>query len=157
MRALATVLPTVIYGDVVYGGAPLSSRRKVNLAYNNIVRFVAGGRRYDHVTNDAIRLRLPHPEKLGNLHLNKLTQKIVHGVAPSYLTQSTTLLSDFNSRTGVILRIPQHSHDVFRRSFSYRSAASWNKLPKFIRNESNLTKFDTLSRSFLSFYPDLNN
>ena len=116
------------------------------------MRFVTGGRRYDHVTDDAARLKLPPPDKLALLHLNKLTHKIVHGAPPVYLQQSTVVMSDEQSRSGITLLIPQHSLDVYRRSFGYRSAITWNKLPKQCRNTDNPCEFDKLCRVSLDFY-----
>ena len=106
----------------------------------------------NHVTNDAARLKLHPPDKLALLHLNKLTHKIVHGAPPVYLQQSTVVLSDEQSRSGVTLLIPQHSLDVYRRSFGFRSAITWNKLPKQCRNTDNPCEFDKLCGVSLDFY-----
>ena len=112
------------------------------------------------VTNSSYdTLSLPLIGSLGWLTIKEMIEfetattvcKSLHGLAPEYIRQMFTKLSENTSRsfrnTNTDLRIPRFATSYGQRSFSYRGITVWNKLSTEIKNTPSLAK--NLLKQFL--------
>ena len=71
--------------------------------------------------------------------------KIVHGLAPAYLSDMFTLsssLNDYNLRQSKLkLKLPNNRTEYYNLSFAFTGAKLWNSLPDEVKEESTLKRF----------------
>ena len=79
--------------------------------------------------------------------------KCVHGLAPDYLCDQVTLVSEINlyatrSSRSLDVLVPTVNKSVFKKSFSYNGAVVWNSIPNVIRKSEDLPSFKMKYRQF---------
>ena len=79
-------------------------------------------------------------------HSALLMYKAIHGLAPNYICDQVTLLSDvayYDTRRACSLDVvvPKINKDIFRKSFAYYGAITWNKIPDHVRRSDDLFTF----------------
>lgn len=78
--------------------------------------------------------------------------KVLHNLAPQSLN-CFTYLSDVHSRStrsssSNVFYLPAHKTNIFRHSFTYQGAFTWNLLPNDVRNSTSLLAFKKSAKKF---------
>lgn len=91
-------------------------------------------------------------KKKWELHLSCLVHNILKSDLPSYLREKLVFRNTLHSSqlryVGTTLHIPQHKTELYKSSFSYMSALSYNKLPDDMKKLSAYT-FKSKMKSML--------
>ena len=79
-------------------------------------------------------------------HKAILMYKIMHILAPSYLSNIFTLPCEVHERslrftTENLLYVPKPKLELYRDSLAYSGSKIWNSIPKHIRNSTSLQQF----------------
>ena len=117
--------------------------------YNSCIRYIAGLRKYDHVTLAIQEFQLLSPQNRHDLHVACLTHKVLHTGCPPYLKEELKILSNTEShdtRNHSVLRVPKHKHEFFKQSFKYNSVTIWNELPIELRLLDDHENFSAMAR-----------
>ena len=70
--------------------------------------------------------------------------KISRSGQPEYLAEKLTRRNRFDS-----IILPNVRLEIARKSFYFRAAVTWNRLPQSVRNSTSLSEFKRLSRSWI--------
>ena len=75
-----------------------------------------------------------------------LMYKIMHNLAPSYLSNIFTLSIEvhersFRSTTENLLYVPKPKIELYRNSLAYSGSKIWNSIPEHIQNSTSLQQF----------------
>ena len=86
--------------------------------------------------------------------MSSLVYKCLHGLAPTYLTDSLVLASEMNGRktrssTNNDLYLPRANIDKFKESFIYAGSKTWNSLDTSLKDSCTV---DGFKRSYKSLY-----
>lgn len=125
------LMPHIIYCDVIIG--ELNSRDNTTLgrAFNSMVRFVYGLRKYDHISHVYKNiLGVGLHEYLQCRRLMFMYVLIKTG-KPSYLTDALTFLQSSRLRSNLI--VPNFQYNQYFKSFFVFDAIKWNDLPEDIK------------------------
>ena len=87
-------------------------------------------------------------------HSCAMVYKALHGLAPEYIEDLFTKVSDSRSRhlrpvDNELLRVPSSKTNIFENSFTITAAKQWNKLPLEVRNSSSLNAFKNTLKMYL--------
>jgi len=139
------------YCNSMYAHCHISTRQRLQRVQNRAARLV--------LSAPPCRSSLPLLQQLHWLHTEArisyklccLMYRVVHGAAPSYLTELCKPCLDTRLRSTsrgnfIILRSNRHLAD---HSFSVAAPAAWNRLPTNIRNCSTLATFLTKLKAHL--------
>ena len=80
--------------------------------------------------------------------------QVLNGLAPHYLCDQISLIADTYNRYStrstntMDVVVPMVNRSVFKRSFIYNGALTWNALPDFIRRANSISHFKTLYKKF---------
>ena len=157
------LLPVIEYCDVIFDNCTI----RAALALENVQRraALACTGAYKHTSNDCLLLELnwiPLRQRRTN-HKLVILYKIIHGLAPSYLTailprprDAGYRLRSFNNTS---LPTPSARLSCVRNSFLNSSIKSWNSLDKIIRSSPSYFSFKSKllkrSKSNSHFNPKL--
>ena len=139
------LLPVIEYCDVIFDNCTI----RAALALENVQRWAAlactGA--YKHTSNDRLLLELnwiPLRQRRTN-HKLVILYKIIHGLAPSYLTAILPRPRDAGYRlrsfNNMSLPTPSARLSCVRNSFLNSSIKSWNSLDKIIRSSPSYFSF----------------
>lgn len=126
LLAKVYILPGLLYGCELFASCDSASKRKLNVIFNNVIRYVYGLKRYDHVTQFWSLLSL--------LFLHK----IIYSRKPFYLFEK---LSFNRSNRGKLIIPPQRRSLVSEWQFFIHAVRLWNTLPHNIQLLSNAISF----------------
>jgi len=136
------IMPNFDYSSVLFSNLTVSSSIKLKRAQNACLRFITGGRKYDHVTplyNDLKMLKLNERRIVAQAIL---MWKIVKFKIPMNL-YSAYVQTDVHSRENrhTSKTMPRHRTETFAKSFLVSSVKIWNvyELAQF-QNYSNCNK-----------------
>ena len=87
-------------------------------------------------------------------HSCTMVYKALHGLAPEYIEDLFTKVSDSHSRhlrsvDNKLLRVPSSKTNIFENSFTITAAKQWNELPLEVRNSSSLNAFKNTLKMYL--------
>ena len=107
-------------------------------------RIVLGLRKYDHISEGLKSFKwLSVSDKLF-FYDSIMVHKCMNGRAPGYLINKFTSrleLHDRNTRYNKDLNLPRCRLKTGQRSFAYRGAKCWNRLPKDLKEVANSGTF----------------
>lgn len=138
LLAKTYLLPTLLYGCELFANTDGESIARLNGAFNAVIRYVYGLRKYDHIS--------PFVKKLFNVNFFDLLKiralillhKIIYTHEPSYLYNRLRFTR--SSRTNDL--IPQRRRCLMSEwHFYINSIYLWNKLPSNIQFISNTATF----------------
>lgn len=141
LRLVKTLLvPIILFSELVYPKLDSMSEHKLNVAFNDMTRYVYDLRRYDHIS--------PYSTKILNCTVSKYTNyrnciflhKVIHTKTPLYLYERISLCH--SSRTGNILT-PSFKYLNSSRLFFVNSIRLWNSLPISIKQIREIANFKT--------------
>lgn len=145
MLAKTYLIPGLTYGCELFSKCDSESQRKLNVLYNNIIRYVHGLRRFDHISSFSNSLYGVSFESCLKIKTLTLLHKIVYTAKPQYLFNQIRL---GRSPRGKCLIIPKHKCLVSEWQFHINAARLWNSLPHTIQLTSNEKHFKILLHEF---------
>ncbi len=112
---------------------------------NSAAHLISGMRKYDHITPVLTSLHWLPVEHRINFKLMCLTYKVLHGLAPTYLTDLLVNYCPMRSLRSVeqgLLTIPKaHTVRYGKWAFAYIAPAQYNKLPLEVRKSPTFNAF----------------
>ena len=118
--------------------------KRLQVVQNFAGRIVLGLRKHDHISEGLKSLKwLSVSDKLF-LYDSIMVHKCMNGRAPGYLMNKFTRRSevhDRNTRYNKDLNLPRCRLKTGQRSFAYRGATCWNRLPKDLKEVVNTGTF----------------
>lgn len=147
LLAKAYLIPGLIYGCELFASCDADSKRKLNVLYNNITRYVYGLRKYDHISPYSKNLFGVTFENLLKIRTLILMHKIIYTETPSYLYNKIRFA---RSNRGKKLIIPRHKCLVSEWQFFIRAVRLWNTIPSNQQTNSNAQLFKQFLFTFYS-------
>ena len=140
----AFVFSKLFYCSSVWSNTSKPNVKRLRLAQNFAGRIVLGLRKYDHISEGLKSLKwLSVSDKLF-LYDSIMVHKCMNGRAPGYLMNKFTSrleLHDRDTRYNKDLNLPRCRLKTVQRSFAYRGAKCWNRLPKDLKEVANSGTF----------------
>lgn len=147
LLAKTLIIPVLTYGCEIYLKCNYVSKRKLNVVFNHIIRYIFGLRRYDRVSSFSSRLLGMSLDKFLQFRTLSLFSDILLTQQPSYLYERVQTAA--SNRSGQLIN-PRYSSLVSERQFFVNSTRLWNTLPRQIRRIDNAAQFKTQLKSYFS-------
>lgn len=141
LLAKTCLAPILFYGCELFSNCSSASKRKFNVVFNNITRYVFGLRRYDRVS---VYSKQIFGSSFDNLLICKsliFLHKIIYTGCPTYLYERLNFLRSSRGKRIVQIR---HRYSLSENHFFINTIRSWNQLPIHIQNTSNARQFKSL-------------
>lgn len=148
LLAKALAVPTLSYGCEIFYNCSYASKRKLNIAFNSIVRYVFGLGRFARVSNYSKYLYNMTFDHLLKFRTLSLFSNILLTHQPTYLYEKIRFTS---SNRSAQLILPRYSCLTSERQFLVSSIRLWNSLPREIRRIDSTTRFRTKLKAHLSY------
>lgn len=132
------IMPTLLYGCEIFSNCDSVSKTKLNLLFNNIVRYVFSLRKYDHISSYTDKIYGVTLDGLFKIKVLTSLQKIIYLEQPDYLYQRLTFS---RSNRGRILIPFRHQTLTSEWQFFIHAVRLWNTLPRNIQTTSNAYQF----------------
>lgn len=139
------VLPHVLYCEFLYLSCDSTSSNILQVTLNNIIRYVNGLRKYDHISAMFIEFFGCTMIQFFQYRALLLLYKIINKREPLYLYNKIKIGS---ARTGTII-LPVNRSNVYNNSSLFTTFTLWNRVPIEIRNVKPLSKFKSLIFEFV--------
>lgn len=137
LLAKTLAVPLLTYGCEIFSNCSYASKRKLNVAFNSIVRYVFGLRRFDRVSGYSKYLYGMTFDKFLQFRTLIRFSDIMRTHQPAYLYEKIRFPS--SSRSGQII-LPRHTCLTSERQFFINSIRLWNSLPHSIRRIDNTVR-----------------
>lgn len=147
MLAKSLILPILVYGCEIFSSCNYACKRKLNVVFNNIIRYIFGLRRYDRVSNFSNCLLSMSLEKYFQFRTLSLLSDILFTTQPPYLFERITRAS--SARSDQLIQ-PRYASLTSEHQFFINASRLWNSLPRHIKRTNNNTHFKTQLKQFLS-------
>ena len=134
------LIPCLLYGCELFGNCDSSSKRKLNVIFNNIARYVYNLRRYDHISVAARNLYGVTFDNLLNICVLLFLHRIVNKRIPTYLFDRLRFVQSPRSRNIVV---PRHRYLFSEWQFYLHATRLWNILPLHQQCNTNANSFRT--------------
>ena len=147
------------YADTVWASCGVGDTKLLQRLQNYAARIVF--KNFDFINTRGIdlvkQLKWQELADRRRFHTACLMFKCIHGIAPNYLSDQVTLLSEvspYNTRRANSLDVivPTVNKSIFKRSLSYNGAIIWNSIPDSIRNADDLQSFKLKYKRFYFYY-----
>lgn len=142
LLAKSYLMPSLLYGCEMFSCCDSASRRRLNVIFNNICRYVYGIRKYDHISAHSTLLYGVSLDNLLKIRTLLLLHKIVYTESPPYLFDR--LVFARSNRGKMIIPI-RHRTLISDWQFFIHALRLWNTLPHSIQTTSNATHFGKLA------------
>ena len=147
LLAKTCVMPILLYGCELFANCNAASKRKLNVAFNNVTRYVYGLSPYDHISSFAKRLYGINFDNLLSLRTLTFLHRILSTTEPLYLHERIQWLRSTRSRQ---LLVPEHHRSSSERHFFPYSIDLWNKLPISFKAIQSTAQFKAKLNSLFS-------
>lgn len=141
LLAKTYLMPNLLYGCELFANTDSTSLGKLNGAYNAVVRYVYGLRKYDHISSFTGKLYGVSFINLLNIRALILLHKIIYTHEPPYLFNRIIFTRSNRSQNLIPVRRRSLMSDWH---FYVHSIYLWNQLPSSIQYTSNARKFKKL-------------
>ena len=138
LLAKVYLIPSLIYCCELFGYCDSSSMRKLQVLYNNIIRYVHGLKKRDSVSSFSKSLYGVSFKDLINIMILVFLHKIIYTKEPKYLYN---LINFARSRRGKRIIIPLRRNLVSEWHFFINAIRLWNAIPHNILLVSNAIHF----------------
>lgn len=138
LLAKTYLIPCLLYGCELFASCDCISKLKLNVLYNNILRYVYGLRRYDHVSSFSTRLYGVSFDNLLKIRVLIFFHKIIYTQTPRYLYERIRFARSLRGRRIII---PRHRYLFSEWQFFLHASRLWNSLPQSQQVNSNATQF----------------
>lgn len=132
------IMPGLLYGCELFASCDSVSKQKLNVIFNNVIRYVHSLKRFDHVSNFSHSLYGVSFENLLNIRTLAFLHKIIYTGKPSYLYQRIQF--NRSNRGRKIVPLTRCSL-VSEWQFFIHAVRLWNSLPYDIQLLSNANTF----------------
>ena len=150
LLAKTLLLPIILYGCEIFCNLDSSTSRKLNVAYNNIARYIYNLRRFDHVSSFAVRISGCSLDNLLNFRSLSYLHEIIQTKQPDYLHGKLNFPHSTRSFTFII---PRYNYLITERQFFVHVIRLWNSLPIAMRSvRSTRRLFKCLLFNYLANY-----
>ena len=135
------------YGITFYGCSTQKNIDLVEIIQNHAARFITGNFDYIYCRElDLVKsLNLYIIGDRRHYFLTLFMFKAIHGIAPTYLSDSIVMNFDVNGYdtrgSDMKLYLPTLRKEVLRSSFMYMGGQLWNDLPEFVQNSTDVESF----------------
>lgn len=138
LLAKSLLLPILLYGCEVYCNTDCNTKRKLNVIFNNITRYIYNLRRYDHVSQHSVKIFGCSFEKYLQFKASCLIHQVMRTSQPDYLYSK--LEFPISQRSYALIQ-PRYSCLTSERTFFVYTTRQWNSLPIEIRRIENCRTF----------------
>ena len=132
------IMPVLLYGCELFSNADGLCKRKLCVAFNNVVRYVYGLKRYDHVSQFSKLLYGYNFESLMKIRTLSFLHKIIYCRQPTHLYERI-IFSRSNRGNNIILY--RHNTRISEQHFFIYALRLWNSLPNIIQLNQNSLGF----------------
>lgn len=150
LLAKSQLMPSLLYGCELFSCCDSVSKRRLNVIFNNICRYVYGVRKHDHITTFSTLLYGVTLDNLFKTRALLLLQKILYSKCPPYLFDRIRLT---RSNRGNMLIPLRHGTLVSDWQYYIYTIRLWNSLPHSIQTTSNPTRFKKLLQDYFANLP----
>ena len=152
------VQPCIDYAISVWANCPASYKLPLQRLQKRAARYVTGILDYEIASGNTLVKQLPWQtvDQRRDYFLATLMFKCIRGIAPPRLSNEIEMYFDrhgFNTRNANSLNVvlPQPNLTLFKQSFRYAGAVTWNKLSNDEQNANSIDIFKHLyKKKFLS-------
>lgn len=138
LLAKTYLMPTLLYGCELFASTDYKSNEKLNIAYNAVVRYIYGLKKYEHISSYANNLYGVTFTNLLKIRSLIFLHKIVYTREPPYLYNRIVFTR--TNRSNDLIPIRRKSLISEWQFFVY-SVRLWNLLPSHIQFISNAERF----------------
>lgn len=149
LLAKTYVIPGLLYGAELFASCDSASRHRLNVIFNNTVRYVFGLRRYSSTSPFSSRLYGVSFDSLIKIRVILFTHKVIYSGKPKYIFNN---LQFARSNRGRKLILPIHYTLVSEWQYYVNAARLWNLLPPKLQLLSHETQF---KKQLFSFFQSL--
>ena len=151
----STIQPTFDYVISVWGCTSQVNINKIQRQQNYCARIIE--KNFDYVNYRGLTL----VKKLGWMNIREryfyfqtlLIFKCIHGLAPHYLTNNIIMEIEIKEKKtrkhDMDLYLPFPESESHKKMLIYRGAKSWNNLPDYLKESSNLDQFKRQLKAFI--------
>ena len=145
---LSCIQPCLDYAISVWGSCSQHNKNIITRLQHRAARIITGN--FDFVSargSDLISsLRWQTLEQREKYFLSTLMYRCINGQAPVRLTDELVMTADTHDRhTRTVshnaLYVPQPNVELYRHSFKYRGAVTWNSLPSDLKEAKDIDQF----------------
>jgi len=140
------LVPVLLYGVEIFANCDSESKRKLNVAFNNIARYVYGLNRTDSVSRYSQSIFSITFDNLLKLRILTFLHRIVYTQQPSFLYNKLRFTHSPRDNKIVPFR---HRLCLSERQFFLYAVHLWNLLPSYIQFTANADKFKNLAKHHL--------
>lgn len=140
LLAKSLLLPVLTYCCEVFCNVDYNTKRKLNIIYNNLARYVFNKRRFDHISAYSKQITGLRFEDLITYRSLILLHGIIQSHQPDYLYNR---LNFPNSQRTTVLIQPRFNCLQSERTFFVHVTRQWNSLPIQLRRITNAHTFKT--------------
>lgn len=141
----ALIEPYFIYCSIVWDNINETLDKQLQILQNRAARIITGAPLLKSSSLILAELSWMNIKEMREKQKAILMYKIVHGLAPDYLTEMFTFsssLNDYSLRQSKLnLELPVNRTDYYNSSFAFTGAKLWNSLPDELKQEPSLKRF----------------
>lgn len=134
------MIPSLTYGCELFCNTDSASRKKLGVLYNNIVRYVYGLRKRDHISMYSKNLFGVSFESLLKIRVLIFLHKLIYTEKPKYLHDKICFSQ---SVRGKRIILPRFRSLISEWQFYINAIRLWNALPHNQQSNSNAMSFRT--------------
>lgn len=138
LLAKTYVMPVLLFGSELFANCDSKSRRKLNVAFNNISRYVYGVKRYDHISNFSQQLYGTNFDNLLKIKVLVFLHKTIFTKQPPHLYKRITFS---RSGRGNKINSIKYKNHISEWHFFVHAVRLWNTLPNGTQLLSNAQQF----------------
>ena len=143
----ALIEPYFIYCSIVWDNISETLEKQLQVLQNRAARIITGAPLLKSSSLILAELNWMNIKEMREKQKAIMMYKIVHGLAPAYLTEMFTVayqssLNDYSLRQSkLIFELPVNRTDYYNSSFAFTGAKLWNSLPDELKHEPSLKRF----------------
>ena len=141
------------YANSILVSLPKRKICRLQSIQNIAARIITETRKFDHITSILRSLHWLLVESRIQFKILSLTFRIIHGLAPAYLTDLISIHQPsrcLRSSSRHLLVVPKSRTKMYGdRAFSVVAPKLWNKLPESLQNEQNYKRFKKCLKTHL--------
>ena len=122
----------------IFANCDAMHKQKLNVTFNNIVRYIYGLRKYDHVSEYTSLVYGMSFDNLIKIRVLTLLHKVINTQQPMYLYEHLRFSRSLRNNNVVPIK---HTSLKSKRQFLIYSIHLWNKIPPQFQRISDVRKF----------------
>lgn len=133
------LVPHLIYFDVIVGELDSRNFSTLERAFNSMVRFVYGLRKYDHISHVSKNIFGVGLREYLQCRRLMFMYNVIKTKKPPYLFEELTFLQSRRLRLNMV--IPDFQYDQHQKSFFVFDTIKWNELSSDIKKSTSINVF----------------